>query len=285
MRAANATMIALLGSAQQILMADLLTINLVGGTVLRMTSSDIDITYGGNTFSSTGLAFKRGKTRTIIGVEVDQMSLTLYGNTSTLIGGIPFLQAMRSGLMDGAYVYLERALMSTWGDTTPGTIKVFSGRVSEITSITRTYADIAVSSDLELLNIQFPRNVWQPGCLNSLYDSQCAVSRVAMRSSYTATGGTIISITESGAAQAAGYFDLGYVTFTSGVNSGQTRTVKSYTPGTWTLISPLLSAPANGDTFYAFPGCDKQQATCAAKFTNIARFRGFPYIPSPDSLT
>lgn len=34
-----------------------------------------------------------------------------------------------------------------------------------------------------------------------------------------------------------------------------------------------------GDAFTIYPGCDKQQSTCSAKFNNLIHFRGFPYVP------
>ena len=48
---------------------------------------------------------------------------------------------------------------------------------------------------------------------------------------------------------------------------------------------PLPNVPAVGDTFSVFPGCDKTKTTCAGKFSNIARFRGFPFVPVPETIT
>ena len=67
------------------------------------------------------------------------------------------------------------------------------------------------------------------------------------------------------------------------MNNGASRSVKSYTPGVITLSLPLLAAPGVGDTFNAYPGCDKQQATCTNKFSNKVNFGGQPYIPLPET--
>ena len=52
--------------------------------------------------------------------------------------------------------------------------------------------------------------------------------------------------------------------------------------------STLLEAPvrpiAAGDAFVIRAGCDKRIETCAAKFANIANFRGFPHIPGQDAV-
>jgi uncharacterized phage protein (TIGR02218 family) len=42
---------------------------------------------------------------------------------------------------------------------------------------------------------------------------------------------------------------------------------------------------AAGDTFAITAGCDKQFATCKAKFANAVNFRGFPYMPGNDAVT
>ncbi len=52
MKAANATLIALLNAAQQFVSADMYTFTLADGTVLYYTSADQDITIGGNTYKS-----------------------------------------------------------------------------------------------------------------------------------------------------------------------------------------------------------------------------------------
>ena len=40
--------------------------------------------------------------------------------------------------------------------------------------------------------------------------------------------------------------------------------------------------PAVGDSFVIRAGCDKQLATCKAKFGNVANYRGFPFMPGND---
>ncbi|MCU0624551.1 MAG: phage BR0599 family protein, partial [Gemmatimonadaceae bacterium] len=81
-------------------------------------------------------------------------------------------------------------------------------------------------------------------------------------------------------------FDLGIVRFTSGALSGVSRVVRSHVQsgGVLRLVAPLPAAPAPGDGIAVTPGCDKRQATCSSKFSNLARFRGYPYIPVPETL-
>ena len=47
-----------------------------------------------------------------------------------------------------------------------------------------------------------------------------------------------------------------------------------------------MSEPiAAGDEFTVTAGCDKQFATCQAKFANGVNFRGFPHMPGNDFVT
>ncbi len=281
MKSASPALISLLAS-NQFLMADLLTITLNNGTVLRYTSADINIVSGGNTFLSVGPRMERGAAKQVIGTQVDTMELTLYPDTTDLVNGIPFLSAIVGGAFDGATVQLERAFMATWGDTTAGTVMLFYGSCSDV-DYSRTSVKFTVKSYLELLNIQMPRNLYQPPCNHTLYDTGCGLSKAAYTVSGTTNAGATNVAIPNGLAQAAGYFALGSLTYTGGANSGISRTVKDYTPGYITLAYPLPHAPAAGDTFTVYPGCDLMQATCANKFNNVVHFRGFPFVPLPQS--
>lgn len=281
MKAGNATINALLNSDRQLFMADLYTITTVAGVIYRYTGADTNLTVGGNLFLSS-LKLKRGRLRTSVGLEVDTLDLTVYPALSDLIGGTPFLTALRTGALDGATLLLERAYMSVWGDTTPGTFIKFIGRISE-SQFGRTEAKIKIKSDLELLNIQMPHNLYQTGCIHTLYDSGCGLLKSSYAAASTVLTGSTASMLLCGLTQALAYFDQGTITGTGGANSGVTRTVKSYTPGVLNLSYPLPVAPGVGDAFTAYPGCDKTQATCTSKFNNIVNFRGFPYVPIPET--
>jgi uncharacterized phage protein (TIGR02218 family) len=161
----------------------------------------------------------------------------------------------------------------------------FQGRVADV-KCGRFAAKITVNSDLELLNIAMPRNVVQTGCVHTLYDAGCTL----LKSSFQVSGsvsslGSAANKINTGLTQADGYFDLGVITFTSGALNGRSFTVKSFlhAGGAVTTIAPLVGV-ASSDTFTIVPGCDKQQATCNAKFSNLAHFRGYPYVPVPETL-
>lgn len=278
MKSASAGLIALL-SSNEFKLADLYTITLSTGSVLRYTSADIKIVYGGNTFLPVPI--ERSRIRTVIGVEVDTLDIRVYPTPAMLVNGNPFLQSIYSGAFDGALVMLERAFMATWGDTSPGCLHLFEGNVSD-TDVDGFMVSIKVRSLLELLNIKMPRNVYQASCCNSLYDTACGANRATYAINGTATGGSITSV-NSGLGQAAGYFDQGVIKFLTGPNAGVSRTVKSFAGGVFQLSVPLALPAASGHTFTAWPGCDKTLATCSSKFSNAAKYRGFPWIPVPET--
>lgn len=282
MISASAQLIALLESGRQFLMADLYDFVTLGGTYYRYTNADVDITWNGNTYASNGLRLKRSRTRRVRGLEVDTLDITVYPTDADLIEGVPFLQALGTGALTGASVTLWRAFMETWGDTAPGALWQFSGRLS-VGPMSRTQAQLKVRSDLELLNIQMPRNVYQPACIHTLYDSGCTLSQAGFGVSNTAQAGSTKTSIVNSLAQGAGYFDQGKLFWLTGANAGVTRTVKSYVPGILVPSLPLPYTPAAGDTFTVYPGCDKMQATCSSKFANLVNFRGYPYIPVPET--
>jgi uncharacterized phage protein (TIGR02218 family) len=307
MRAASPALVTLLNSGTQFRIADLLTIVPLAGAVIRLTSADYDVVAvsrvdnASHVFSSTGPRFTRGRTKLRVGLEVDSMQLSIAPNKLTdLLNAVPWPQAVRQGALDEAQITLERAFMANWGDTSAGTMILFSGRAGQVEPL-RDEIQLEVKSDLELLAAtQFPRNVYQPSCAHTLFDAGCGLSKAAFQVAGTALTASTPTTINATIAQATGYFDLGVITFTSGQNAGLSRPVKSWvtgSPGVIALMRPFPYAPANGDTFTITPGCDKRMTlpapflhagdinygTCAAKFNNVARARAFPFIPTPEN--
>jgi len=266
---------------QTLLMADAYTFTLANGTVLRYTNSQMPFMLGANTWL-TGLTIIRSKIRQVIGVEVDTLDLTIAAPPSFTVGGVSLMKALRTGLFDGASVVLNRIFFSAPGvpvnTTGSGDLILFAGIVGEVDA-GRFSAQIRVSSNLQLLNIKLPKNVYQPGCPNTLYDTNCGILKSAYAVSGSIAGPSTAGSLVVALSQAAGWFDQGMITFTSGVNSGLSMTIRTQIPSLITPVAPFPSAPATGDTFTIYPGCDKTQATCTSKFSNLANFRGYPYIP------
>lgn len=274
-------------------MADLFTFTLLNGTSLYYTTADIDITFGGNTFLSSQLKINRTKLKFTVGLEVDTLQLEISATPSILVNSIPFLQAVVSGVFDGATVLLQRAFFDVWGDVSYGAITLFTGQVGECV-VERLICRMTVATMLFVLNTQMPKYLVQQGCVHSLFDAGCTnngttnLPTTYLENETTGSGATTTSI-PSGSSQPVNYFSLGKIVFTSGQNSGEVRTVSGFSGGTFMIIQPLPFIPQVGDTFQAYPGCDKTQATCISKFgatpgaSNINNYKGFPYVPTPEN--
>lgn len=281
MKTAGASLIALL-AANQFLFADLFDITLSTGTVLRYTNGDGDLSFGNNSYSGSTVKVQRDRVKTAVGIEVASMGMNLFPAPTDTIGGIPFPQFACNGGFDGATVLVQRAFMPSYGNTSAGALHVFSGRVADVVP-SRTEIQLTVNSDTELLNVSMPRNVYSPGCIHTLFDPGCTLSKASYAAASSAANGSTQLQINCNLVQSTDYFTLGTIVFTTGSNAGATRTVKAYTPGVLTLSRALDYVPATGNAFIAYPGCDKLQATCTNKFSNVANFKGFPFIPVPST--
>jgi len=274
-----------------IFVADCYTFTLYGGGVLRYCAGDQDLTVNGVLFPCGGVKIgpyfatpkNPAKAHWGLGTGTDTLTFDVIPGSAT-VGGQAFLVACQQGAFDGAILKLQRLFMPTYGDTRRGPITIFQGRVAEVDA-GRSLATFMVNSFAELLDQQFPRNLYQPGCVNNLGDTGCGVNLAALGVAGTAlTGSTAAIISANLATTPTGEFNQGKVTFTSGVLNGMSRTVKSGVagaPGTISLLFPFPSAPANGDTFTIYPGCNKSfgDSNGCPKFSNTARWRGADRIP------
>nr|WP_316642887.1 DUF2163 domain-containing protein [uncultured Roseateles sp.] len=283
-------LVALLNSGAPLNKADLYTLTLASGAVLRWSGSDVPLAGNGHLWT-LGPGINRGRIKWVVGAEVDTMDLTLLTDEARpcTIAGVPLLAYIRAGGLSGARLQLDRAFWGA-GDTAPrGALLWFAGKFADIKQLDRRQAQITIVSAIEALTNMVPGPLYQAGCLSTVFDARCGLSRAAFTSTGHATTGTDAtrSVFSTDLAQAGGYFGLGTLTFTSGANDGLQRSVKLHvhTGGVITLMSPLPAPVVAGDSFSIVPGCDGLQNTCEAKFSNVIRFRGKPYIPQPETIT
>jgi len=254
--------------------AELYTIELRNGTMLYYTSLDIDIDYRGQTYRADAFNLERGPIKTNIGVEVDDVELTIYPHQDDTIEGVSFPSFVLNGGFDGAWITIERARQVR---VTP----LFKGMVADAVADV-TQIKLTLSAPTVLLNIDMPRNRYSVGCIWSVYSKACGLSRSAHAVAGIVTVGSSGRTVHCNLAQAGGFFDLGKIQFTGGNNVGLVRSVRDYVTGILVLSYPLPVVPQPGDTFTACPGCDKRYVTCKA-YGNEARYRGMPYMPKKES--
>jgi uncharacterized phage protein (TIGR02218 family) len=283
MKSTSGAVQALLAAAQTppdtlVQFAECFTFIATVGTVYTWTNFDLPIAYNGYTFLANGPLVQGLKYKGTVGLEVDKQQITIAARPTDLINGAPFLEALRDGAFDGAPVYRDRVFLTAPNGTVVGGVRMFQGRVSTVDAVGRTQATLTVASDLVILDYDMPRNLFSPTCLHVLYDSGCGVIRGTYAASGTAGAGSTASVIYSGVA--AAQHQQGSLVFSSGQNANVRATVKSVGVGSsLSLMYPLPFAPATGDTFTVYAGCDHTLATCQGRFNNKANFRGFPFVP------
>lgn len=262
MKNAGSSLIAYLNSTRLLLYADLWSFALKNGVTVNYTSWDTDLTVSAVTYKSHDVLLNGGKFKQVRGLEVNETDVTCYPNlgaqfgTASIVGGIPFLQAVRSGLFDRATVTRQRLFMQTPGNTSLGAITLFLGEVTD-SDATRNTAVLKCKDATNLLNIYMPRRQYQPTCPWTFGDSNCTFNKSSLTVSSTVRAGSGGTIILASLAQAAGYFNYGTVAFTSGLNAGISRAVKTFSPGSITLTGPFPAAISVGDGFNITPGCSK----------------------------
>lgn len=283
MRAASAKLISLL-DADQFLMADLYTITTVQNQVYRYTNYDFDLVIGGNVYSSEGPVIKREGFNLSLGVEVDNLSVSIETTDNVKFDLLPIVQAFHNGQMDGARFKLERIFMdiNTPTDTSAGALLLFEGRIIE-PELDRYMIQLNVASDLDDLSVQMPRNLYQPSCSNTLFDSACGLNRQNYAAESLIESGSTSARIICNVTQPQGWFTQGVVEFLEGGNAGIKRTVRLHETGVLLLTLPLLEDPKLGQRIKVYPGCDKRLETCTNRFSNKDKFRGAPFIPVPET--
>ncbi len=288
MKSAPAAVIAALQSSRELSFADCFTLVLADGTVARTTNAQYPVSVPQS--GAPALVFAAGdiligglKLKQTVGVDIDEQQIDIAFKPTSTIAGLPWPVAVREGRFDGATFNRARVVMAAPG-TAPianALVTMFHGEVATVDNIGRLTCRMTVKSMLNKLAIDMPRDIWQPSCLNTLYDGLCTVSKSANAASGTVGASpTLTFIPWSGSAE--GVYDQGTVTFEGGANVGISRTVRQSTPAGLTLQRPLDYLPAAGDSFVVYKGCDKTTATCAGRFNNLANFRGFPFVPPPE---
>lgn len=290
MKTAAPELVTFLNTARQALQFDLWTFTLASGTVYRWTDADIDIPLPDARTFTRGPIITRDKVKWTRGIEVGQCKATLAG-PGVQVDGQPLPAFSAAGGFDAATALLERVYLNDAG-VVQGALVWFTGVVADVLP-SRMGCELVVKSPLTQLNQQTPRNLYQAGCLNDLYDSNCALSRAAHTvtgtvSAVAAGNNPALSVTLATSVLAR-WSELGSLRFTTGANAGLGRTVQSQT-GTGAALVLRFSRPypfavAVGDAFTLTAGCDKASGTCQSKFANLLRFRGQPYIPVPETVT
>jgi uncharacterized phage protein (TIGR02218 family) len=246
------------------------------GLALGFTDHDTPLAFAGTAYQpETG--FAASEVQSSLGLAVDNLSVMGALSSEALNE-----TDLAAGLFDNASIEIWRV---NWA-APDQRVLMRKGSLGEVRR-GKTGFTAEVRGLAHVLNQPVGR-VFAHGCDAVLGDARCAITVASATATViAATDGR--RFTASGlAAFDSGWFTAGTLAFTSGANAGRAMEVKRHTRSAgiasielWQAMSEAISA---GDAFTVTPGCDKQFATCQAKFANTVNFRGCPHMPGNDTV-
>lgn len=273
--------------------ADLFIFTLKDGTLDYFTSLDFNLNYGGNIYKGNSLLIEGLGSKLSVGWTVDEQDVKIIFRPEDTLGGSNFIEGVINGLLDGAFISRKTGFWKWQGgvsiyDYTYNPVDVitrFTGYVGKIDKIGQTFVELKVRSMLGLLDIDMPRNTYQPGCQWSLFDVGCTLNRDDFAYNGTvntasSTGVTISStFPTSTGADGLPYYQFGRIKFTSGARNNLSVNIRTNNTNSVTYMYPPIVDVVPGDTFTLWPGCSKTLETCDLKFSNKPQHRGFTKVP------
>ena len=248
--------------------------------VQGFTDHDTDVVFDGVTYkAATG--FTASEVQSSLGLSVD--NLTVSGALSSDDLNEDDLAA---GLYDNANIEIFRV---NWA-TPDQRVLMRKGTLGEVKR-GKTAFQAEMRGLAQGLNQPVGR-AYSYSCDADLGDARCTVNLGDPEFSGT---GSVIAATDARRFTVDGlgsfaddWFAGGKLSWTSGANAGRAMEVKRHGVSGATVSIELWQAMseivAPGDAFAITVGCDKQFATCKAKFANGINFRGFPYMAGNDAV-
>jgi uncharacterized phage protein (TIGR02218 family) len=260
------------------------------GQILGFTNFDHDLTYTDGDGDEVEYLASTGFTNTAAAnksdLSVDNIEVTAFIDSDAIDEA-----DLRAGLYDDCEVTIR---IVNWNDLTQGDMMVRKGTVGIVKMVNGMF-----TAEVRGLNQKLTTTIgatYGPVCraqfgsgLNGIdMDSHylCKVDVLTLRQTGSvndsADAATITP--NAGLTGAAGWFDDGFLQFTSGVLNGRAYEIKSWDGATLNLYLPVPEQPAPGDTFFIEPGCNHLLSDCRDKFNNVVNFRGEPTIPGMDQI-
>jgi uncharacterized phage protein (TIGR02218 family) len=251
-------------------LAELIELTAPGAT-FRWTTANAPLQVGSFTYDPFPGASRDGaEESTDLGIGTIDFAVVNSGSLTSL---------MMAHQLDNAPLVVSRVLTNS---PDLGRLYVFRGKLGDINYDRNVIAGQARNL-FNGVNGRWPYFTYQDTCVWKFGGTGCGVNI----NSYMFTSS--ISVTSSNPLVLWGWgvssrytdaqLDRGRLTITSGVNSGQLRSIRG-NKGDAVILSHALPYPVEACTFQVYPGCRKRPAEdCQAKYNNINRFLGFPWIP------
>lgn len=243
-------------------------------SVFGFTDCSRDILYSGvNYLASTGHTPSSIKTTSTLGVDNLEVQSVLDSSTITE-------SDIQAGLWDYAQVEIVLVNYLSLAD---GHMMLRKGWLGNIKTGRNNF--IAELRGMMQPLQQSIGRTYTTACDAALGNTRCGIALASFTASGTVTTATSArQFTDTSRTEAAGYFNSGLITWTSGANNTYQMEVKTSASGVITLQQVMPNAISLGDTYSMSAGCDKLLATCKTKFSNVINFRGFPHVPGTDKM-
>jgi uncharacterized phage protein (TIGR02218 family) len=251
------------------------------GVKLGFTDHDRDVRFDDTLFeAATG--FTATEVRETVGNAVDNFEVEGALTSDRLRA-----DDLDSGLYDNARVDIWRV---NWQDVSQR-LRLRTGSLGEIGHSRSSFT--AEVRGLSHFLQQEQGRTYQYPCDADVGDRRCTVN---LQAPAFKGSGTVLAVplpqrlVVSGlSAFASDWFSRGLLTWNSGPDAGRTVMVQAHRVEGSTVTLDLwqrsVKPLTTGRTFTVTAGCDKQHATCRAKFSNGLNFRGFPHMPGSDFVT
>lgn len=249
------------------------------GQVLGFTDHDRNLTFDGVLYgAATG--FTASQIQSTLGLTVDNLEVAGALQADDLNE-----HDLAAGLFDDAAIEIWRV---NWTDATQRVL-MRKGTLGEVKRGKSAF-QAELRGLAQALNQPVGRSFGY-ACDADLGDARCTIDLT--NAAYNGDG-TVTSVIDARRFSASGlsgfadgFFSGGKLTWATGANAGRAMEVKRHGlvsgVASFELWQPMSEAIAAADTFNVTAGCDKQFATCKAKFANGANFRGFPYLIGNDA--
>jgi uncharacterized phage protein (TIGR02218 family) len=249
-------------------------LRLRSGETMGFTEHDRALSFGGVTYEAeTG--FTASEIESSLGLSVDNLEASGALSSDTLSEA-----RIASGDFDDAEIELWRV---NWQDVSQR-VMLKRGSLGEVTRGTHGF-----TAELRGLShrLNQPRGrIFQYGCDAELGDARCGVdvADFQVEAEVIACVEQRVLTLQGIADFDNGYFVRGELRFLGGANQGRVGLVKLHRVGTVELWQSMAGPVLAGERVLVTAGCDKQFATCRAKFMNAENFRGFPHMPGDDAV-
>lgn len=261
--------------------AELYEIALSNGTTLYYTTHSEQVVWGNPSRIYNSVPIERNHISNNINLEMDTVEISLQNITGELFDEI------YKNVLDAATITIK---LINWEDSYAPDLETILYVGTADVEFDRRVLKLACKSLINSLNVVIPRQLYQEPCNHTLFDSNCNLKQSANKHSGVVTTASLnklllvdnnIKVNINGANPSdITLYNLGEIHATSGNNEGQRRMIRVAIPSNILVMTPFSNAFEVGDTYDAYPGCDKRVAeTCDAVFSNEANFLGFIFVP------